>query len=48
MLELNKGDDLKGMQSIFYYYSTKGLIEVDATIVRLNEDILRILQLSES
>lgn len=48
MLDLKTGDDLKIMWSIFYRYSIKDLIEVDATIQRSAEDIIRMLQRPES
>lgn len=38
MLELKTNDDLKVTQVTFYHYSTKGLIEVNATIQRLDKD----------
>lgn len=44
MLELKTNDDLKAMWSTFYRYSIKGLIEVDATIQRSAEDVIRMLQ----
>lgn len=47
MLELKTNDDLKVMWSTFYRYSTTNLIEVDAIITRLNEDILGMLQRPE-
>ncbi|CAL5185986.1 unnamed protein product [Lathyrus oleraceus] len=47
MLELKTDDDLKVMWSAFYRYSTKGLIEVDVTIQRSVEDIIRMLQRPE-
>ncbi|CAK8574089.1 unnamed protein product [Lathyrus sativus] len=47
MLKLKTNEDLKVMWSTFFYYSTKGSIEVDATIARSTEDILKMLQCPE-
>lgn len=47
MLKLKTDDNLKVIWSIFYRYLIKGPIEVDATIARSTEDILKMLQHSE-
>lgn len=44
MLKLKTNDDLKVMWNIFYRYSTKSPIEVNASIARSTGDILKILQ----
>lgn len=47
MIELKTNEDLKIIWIIFYDYSTKSPIEVDATIARSTKDIIRMLQRSE-
>lgn len=45
-LELKMDEDLKVMKITFYRYSSKGLIEVDALVVRSTEDIVTLVGLS--
>lgn len=47
MFELKSDDDLKVIWSTFYHYSTKGLMNLDATIQRSVKYIIRMLQHSE-